>query len=413
MDFSQDLITTVQDLGSIDRKKVNRRLEDLAMERPATTVIPMLYSELQSGLLVNIVEQLNTCNYISSVVIALTAKDETEYKETVDFFKRLTIPHIVVWCESPNIQEVFYSLEDKGIDVSGYTGKGKAVWTAIGVASLESYAVLLHDADIESYTADIPARLLLPILDPEMDFFFTKGYYARISDSKMYGRITRLFVYPFIDALSTVTDDRSAYLTYLRAFKYPLSGEFAMTTDLAMNIRIPTDWGLEIGVLSEIFRNSALKRICQVDLGIYSHRHRELGDDTTQGLLKTVFDIVKTTMRTLTENDGVQITEASLLSIQVLYRKMAQDDIRKYNAVSIANDLEYHRYEEESLVESFANVIQECGTEYLKDPTAEQIPDWLRMISAMSDLRGKMIEAIPMKERLQEKLMDAALMDLG
>ncbi|MDY6958840.1 MAG: hypothetical protein SVK08_06740, partial [Halobacteriota archaeon] len=122
---------------------------------------------------------------------------------------------------------------------------------------------------------------------------------------------------------------------------------------------------------------------------------------------------VKTTMRTLTENDGVQIDEASLLSLQVLYRKIAQDDIRKYNAVSIANDLEYHRYEEESLVEAFANTIRECGTDYMKDPTAEQIPDWLRMISAMSDLRGKMIEAIPMKGRLQEKLMDAALMDLG
>ncbi|MDY6965335.1 MAG: glucosyl-3-phosphoglycerate synthase [Halobacteriota archaeon] len=413
MDFSQELVTTIQDIGGMNGEKLRKRLEDLTIERPATLVIPMLYSELQNGSLRNIIEHLNRCTYLTSVVIALTAKNDAEYKETVDFFRRLTIPHIIVWCESPHIKEVFYALEDKGININAYSGKGKAVWVAIGIASLESYAILFHDADVESYTSNIPARLLLPILDPEMDFFFSKGYYARVSDSKLYGRVTRLFVYPFIDALSTLTEHKSPYLSYLRAFKYPLSGEFAMTTDLAMNIRVPTDWGLEIGVLSEIYRNSALRRICQVDLGVYSHTHREVGNDITQGLLKTVSDIVKTTIRTLTENDGLQIAESNLLGLQVMYKKMAHDDIRKYHTVSNINEFDYDRHEEESLVETFARIIQEGGRDYLSDPSAEQISDWLRVISAITGIRGNMVEVIPMKDKLQERLMEAALLDLG
>ena len=40
---------------------------------------------------------------------------------------------------------------------------------------------------------------------------------------------------------------------------------------LAMNLRIPCDWGLEIGLLSEVYRNVRTSKIAQVDLGLFSH----------------------------------------------------------------------------------------------------------------------------------------------
>ena len=33
-----------------------------------------------------------------------------------------------------------------------------------------------------------------------------------------------------------------------------------------MNLRIPCDWGLEIGLLSEVYRNVRTSKIAQVDL---------------------------------------------------------------------------------------------------------------------------------------------------
>jgi glucosyl-3-phosphoglycerate synthase len=55
-------------------------------------------------------------------------------------------------------------------------------------------------------------------------------------------------------------------LEYLDSFRYPLAGECSLTTDLIRINRIPSDWGLEVGVLAEVFRNCSLKRICQVEL---------------------------------------------------------------------------------------------------------------------------------------------------
>lgn len=406
MDYSQDIITTIHDL-CMDTEKIKRRLCDLSLERPSSIVIPMLYGELQGRALDNIIHHLNKCTYLSNAVIALTAENEIEYKNTVNYFERLEIPHIVVWCESPSIKEVFYDLKDKGIDISNHTGKGIAIWIAAGIASLDSYAILFHDADIKNYTDKIPSRLLLPILDPELDYFFSKGYYARISESRLYGRVSRLFLFPFLNALSTKIGYKSSYINYLKSFRYPLSGEFAMSSDLALNIRVPADWGLEIGTLSEVFRNIAPKRICQVDLGIYSHRHKE-----SRGLVNMVGDIVRTIFRTLTENEGTEITQSTLLSLQVLYRSMAQEDVMKYFTLSKFNNLKYDRHQEESMVELFAKIIYKYGEKYMFEPTSMQIPNWLRAISAMIDLRSKMVDVIPMEPKLLKDFKEAALADL-
>ena len=37
-----------------------------------------------------------------------------------------------------------------------------------------------------------------------------------------------------------------------------------MYADLARSVRIPGDWGLEIGMLFEVYRNTAAGRVCRV-----------------------------------------------------------------------------------------------------------------------------------------------------
>ena len=124
-----------------------------------------------------------------------------------------------------------------------------------------------------------------------------------------------------------------------------------------------------------------------------------------------VGDIVRTIFRTLTENEGTEITQSTLLSLQVLYRSMAQEDVMKYFTLSKFNDLKYDRHQEESMVELFAKIIYKYGEKYMFEPTSMQIPNWLRAISAMIDLRSKMVDVIPMEPRLLKDFKEAALAD--
>jgi glucosyl-3-phosphoglycerate synthase len=236
----------------------------------------------------------------------------------------------------------------------------------------------------------LPTKLLYPIIEPKLDFFFSKGYYARISleNRKLYGRINRLFVGPLLEVLQEKLH-HSKFLTYLQSFSYPLAGELAVYSDLATHLRIPNDWGLELGLLAELYRNAATRRICEVDLGIYDHKHKPVSADA---LLKTAEDSFVTLLRTLTEMENIEVSEPFLISLQVAYRRLAQDKIMQYHADAMCNNLDFNRHEEEVTVDLLCSVILSGGRKYLANPMKTQLPDWLRAIAAMPDLRERLRE---------------------
>ena len=81
----------------------------------------------------------------------------------------------------------------------------------------------------------------------------------------------RLLVSPLVRSFQKLFDD-SSFLDYIDSFRYPLSGEFSMAVDLVNNVRIPYDWGLEIGILDDVYRNYHVNKICQVDIAnAYDH----------------------------------------------------------------------------------------------------------------------------------------------
>ncbi len=183
------------------------------------------------------------------------------------------------------------------------------------------------------------------------------------------------------------------FLNFLRAFRYPLAGEFAMTKDVAIDVDVPGDWGIEIGILAEIYRNVARKRICQVDLGFYEHKHQELGNKES-GLVRMVRDIFKTLLRVLTEEDRIQISDSFLTSLRVVYQRVARDCIRQYHADAVFNHLKYDRHLEETIVERFSKHMLEAGKEYLKKPIGARIPDWLRTVSAKRKIREELFNIV-------------------
>jgi len=300
----------------MDFDSLSRRIKSLRVRYPAGVIIPMLEKELESPALKKIIEELNECDSLKKVLIALSA-DAEGYGEALKVFKSLKVPYEVIGCNRPEVSEVLEELKESGLDITKLSGKGKDLWIAIGIASLELFAFAIHDANILTYSRILPMKILYPVVEPQLDFFFSKGYYARVDmeSRMMYGRVYRLFIHPLLEALQEKLSYRSEFLRYLQTFRYALSEEVAVTSDLALNLRIPCDWGSEIEMLTKLFRNASYKRICQVDLGFYEHKHKEIARD---GLLKTTGDSFITLLRTLTETDGVDISEAFLLSLQVI-----------------------------------------------------------------------------------------------
>ena len=391
MDFNQGKITCIHDFN-IDFNNMRSRLIELKSKYPTGVIIPLHEKDLNDPKIQGIIAGLNKCDYLQKVFIALSAERSIDYNKAKNIFSAFQIPWNIIWCNKPEVNFVLEELKEKGLDVTKSCGKGKDLWLAIGIASLELYAMAVHDADILSYSEMLPTKLLYSAVEPKMDFFFSKGYYARLNleNKKIYGRIYRLFISPLLEALQKKLDHRSSFIRYLQSYKYPLSGEIAIYSDVALNLRIPGDWGLELGFLAEIYRTISVKRICDVDLGFFDHNHKALTQDS---LLKTAEDCFITLLRTLTEVEGINVSEAFLLSLQVVYRRFAQDKVRQYYADMLCNSIDYDRHEEETNVDLLSEVIMRAGKKYLENPTSSQLPDWLRVISAMPDARERLRNA--------------------
>jgi glucosyl-3-phosphoglycerate synthase len=212
---------------------------------------------------------------------------------------------------------------------------------------------------------------------------------------RMNGRVTRLFMTPLLRSLQVVVG-RHPLLVYLDSFRYALAGEFAMKSDLARVNRIPSDWGLEIGMLAEIYRNCALKRICQTELcANYDHKHQVVSaDDHSKGLVRMCTDIAQNLIRTLA-SEGIVFTEGLFQTLLVQYIRMAQDTITRYHADASINGLGFDRHDEEGMVAVFAGALRTAYERFLADPLgAPLIPNWNRIASAIPDFLDQLRAAV-------------------
>ncbi len=397
MDYKQELITTIHDFGG-NLEFLEDRLTQLAQESPTAVLIPALYEELERPALTQIRDFLGHCAFVKTVIVCLYAETMEQYAKAVQFFELLPQTTLVIWENGNRVTRLLENLRERNLDLLGFKGKGRAVWLGLGVASLEAEAIALHDADIITYDRSYPLKLLFPLLEKEFGIAFNKAYYARLGSEsrRLHGRVVRLFVTPLLTALTELFGYQN-YLRYLNAYRYPLSGEFALTNDLALNIRIPANWGLEIGLLAEVYRNVAHKRIAQIDLGVFDHKHQAIGNSSEEGLRKMCRDILRSVLRTLTETEQVVITMEHIHALRVKFRREAQDYTRQYFVDARFNNLEYDRHQEEVTTELFEQAILEAGEQYFLNPAGAQIPDWTRALAVMPDFR--------------EQLRDAALTD--
>ncbi len=387
MDYKQELISTIHDFGC-NLQAIEAKLIELTAETNTAILIPALYEEIERPALTTIRAHLQQCQFVQTIVVCVYADTKEQYKRVVEFFQPLPQQTFILWENGKRVTEVLEGLRARDLDLMGYRGKGRAVWLGLGIATLEAEAIALHDADIVTYDKTYPLKLLYPLVEKEFGIAFNKAYYARIGKEprKLNGRAVRLFVTPLLSALTDIFGYQN-YLRYLNSFRYPLSGEFALTKDLALNTRIPANWGLEIGLLAEVYRNVAEKRISQIDLGIFDHKHQKIGKSTSEGLQKMCRDILRSILRTLTETEQVVITRDHIHALKIKYRREAQDFTRQYFLDARFNGLNYDRHQEEVTTEVFQKVISESGEYFFADPSGALIPDWTRALAVMHDLR--------------------------
>jgi glucosyl-3-phosphoglycerate synthase len=250
------------------------------------------------------------------------------------------------------------------------------------------------DADVVNFRREMLARLVLPALDPIVDYDFVKAYYARFSD-RLHGRVTRLFVAPLLAAFTRLIG-ADPYIRYLAAFRYPLSGEFTVQRDLASRMRLPSDWGLEIVSLFEALRHRAPARMCQVEIAErYDHKHQELSpEDATRGLNRMARDVGTHLLRTLAAA-GVVLSHGLLNSLLAAYQREAEDAVADSYAVAAINGLRYDRHEEEVDVQTFARSLRAAIADFLADPTGPAlVPNWSRVWAGVPEAGALLREAV-------------------
>jgi glucosyl-3-phosphoglycerate synthase len=386
-DFYQTgVISTLHRFASSKPERMESELKKFQRHQPVTLLLPSLWSEFEGPAMPRIVETLKSVRYLKQIVLVLDRAGADEFRRAREFFKSFETPVRILWNDSPRISELYTLLARNNI-IAGPQGKGRSVWMGMGYILSEgrSYAIALHDCDILTYSKDMLARLCYPVASTSMSYEFAKGYYARVSD-RFNGRVTRLFMTPLVRTLERMAG-YVPFLIFLDSFRYPLAGEFAMTTDLARIVQIPSDWGLEVGMLSEVFRNCAPRRICEVDLcETYDHKHQDLSRDNTEaGLNRMAIDIAKHLFRTLA-GEGVAISDGFFKSVKAAYLREAQDAIRKYNDDAAFNGLAFDRHAEGTAVEIFAKSIDIAAKTVMEDPLGSPlIPNWNRVTSAVPE----------------------------
>ncbi|KPK30596.1 MAG: hypothetical protein AMK69_03000 [Nitrospira bacterium SG8_3] len=413
-DFHQEgIITTLHALyEAFDREEylvnLEKKLDEYSRHLRISLLLPSLYAEMQNPeVLDRILEEIQKVQYLHSVVVALGgASEEAQFKEAKEYFGQLRTPERdlkVVWVEGPRIQKIFQEIQKRDIG-TGVQGKGQSVWITLGYlfAREDCDVVALHDCDIVTYGRILLGRLIEPTANPNNDFEFCKGYYARISPTEraMKGRVTRLFVTPFVDVMARIMRERGLnelrrFFSYHRTFSYPLAGEFSFLTRLARGINIAYDWGLEVSTLSEVYKRVIPQKIAQIDLAAnYEHKHQDLApDDKSKGLHRMVVDIAKFYLNYM-RAQGFPLDDSIVDMMLHSYYENALAFIKSYSDDAEVNDLAYDRYQEELTVQYFRGFLW-TAWEQVKGPhVSTLIPSWNRVLYSIPGIYPQLLEAV-------------------
>lgn len=355
-------LATLHRLGPTDVSRLERELEKFSAERPIALILPCHINELGSDALKLIIRELSQVRYLRKIVVGIDgATTLADWQRAQATFAGVPQNPVLLWNDGPQMQLLFQKL-----GVAHLSGKGRNVWACLGYILSDGTAriVASHDCDITTYSRELLARLCYPVAHPSLGFEFCKGFIARYG-TRLHGRVMRLLFTPLIRSLQRIAGPHPM-LTHLSAFRYPLSGEMCLDLDLARRVRIPADWGVEVGMLAEIFHHAAPQSVCQSQLAErYDHKHQDLS-----ALHPMAVDVCKTIFCVL----EIAPTLEPLLSD---YTREATAALRNYHAEAQLNGLDYDSSEEESAIAVFTKAVRAAVSASVEP--LMQLPAWSDM----------------------------------
>jgi glucosyl-3-phosphoglycerate synthase len=147
-------------------------------------------------------------------------------------------------------------------------------------------------------------------------------------------------------------------IDFLLSFRYPLSGEMAMTRELAMGLPFSDGWGLEIGQLCEVFRRVDPRDVCQVDGGSgYDHKHQP----APTALSHMAVEIARELFVQLAA-EGLPSGAEFQSAVVKAYRREADHALRRSAALARINALPFDAIDETSMVQGFLERLHDLGT---------------------------------------------------
>lgn len=392
--FQTGVIATLHRLAEHDSDRFTRELSHPAC-RKVMLLLPCLASDFRSAAMEKILTELESAEYLQNILLILGRATAEDFAGAETRLARLKAKSTILWLESPAATSLFELFNKNDLNIPS-TGKGSAVWIGFGLANAydRDAVITIHDCDITTYKREIVDRLCYPVASPDFGYEFSKGYYARVS-GQLNGRVVRLFFTPLIRVLERLIG-RHPFLSFADSFRYPLSGECALTTNLARLIRIPGDWGLEVGFLSEVYRSCAPSRVCDVEImdGFYDHKHQILTNESgSGGLRRMATEIARTFFRTLAI-EGIPLDDGLFRSLRIGYLRSAQDYIHRYADDARIDGIHYDRHVEGTAVDLFTSALGDAIEQFRADPVGTPaLPNWNRVASAIPDIYDRLLDA--------------------
>ncbi len=187
-----------------------------------------------------------------------------------------------------------------------WAGKGEALWNSLYV--LHGDLVAWIDTDI----VNIHPRFVYGILGPlirEPHLMYVKGFYQRpLRVGKKFearggGRVTELTARPLLNL----------FYPELSGFVQPLAGEYAGRRIALERVPFVAGYGVEIGLLIDLWKRFGLGAMGQVDLEERIHRNQSLAS-----LSKMSFEIIQVLLMRVGAERGIELVNELNKSMKLI-----------------------------------------------------------------------------------------------
>lgn len=363
-------IATFHLLG-IRPKDMRAQLRSSSKWKKSVLVVPLLATEFteEENLPVfkNIVKHLKDVKYLSHIIFGLDAASDDEAAMLVRILRSYGLNNFLIQHNNGSgFASIYEQLSNAGFAFD-QPGKGKNLFLSFGIAlALGAQCIGVVDADIRTFHRNLLDRLFYPVV--VLNYQFSKGFYARLKDDELFGRVKRLLLDPLLIALKrkfTETQQEKVLriVDFLLNFHYQLSGEVAFENSLLRRMHFATNWGVEIFTLIEVYRKASTIAQVEITDGPYDHKHQPISlEDGSRGIHKMGVDIVTTLLNALVIEEGLEISDHFIRDLTLTYLDVADSLIKMYADNAAFCGLRYDRNKEEAVVRTvFKDAILFAG----------------------------------------------------